>query len=306
MLVSVEVRIIDRDFVELNNLQRQILYDEDDIAANLPKAEAAAIKLRRINSDISIEPVVTDVNPGNVIDLISDATVVLDGTDNFTTRFLLNDACIKLAIPWIYTGVVASYGMTSTFVPDGAPQKLPGDRAVTGCLRCLLGDVPPAGSAPTCDTAGIIGPIVTFMTSIAAADAMKLIIGRGDINTGLIHADLWVHEYEQFNSPGRLPDCPACGQHHFEFLDAKLGTTTASLCGRNAVQVNIAGSPSLNLVTLEQQLAPLASRIMRNDHLLRVLIDEYDFTIFPDSRAIIKGTDDEVLAKGLYAKYIGG
>ena len=203
------VRIIDRDFVELNNLQRQILYDEDDIKANLPKAEAAARKLRRINSEIAIESVVTDVNPGNVVDLISDATVTLDGTDNFSTRFLLNDACLKLSIPWIYTGVVASYGMTATFVPEGAPEKLPGERQVTGCLRCLLGEIPPPGAAPTCDTAGIIGPIVTLMTSIGAADALKLIIGRGDLNSGLIHADLWVHEYEQFGSTGKQPDCPA-------------------------------------------------------------------------------------------------
>lgn len=300
------VRIIDRDFIELNNLQRQILFDEDDIAANMPKAEAAARKLRRINSQIDIASVVADVNPGNVLDLLADASVVLDGTDNFTTRFLLNDACLELAVPWVYTGVLASYGMTATFIPDGAPAKLPGERTVTGCLRCLLGEMPAPGSAPTCDTAGIIGPVVTLLTSIAATEALKLIIGRGDLNAGLIHFDLWTHEYEQFGSAGKRPECPACGLRRFDFLDAELGTTTASLCGRNAVQVNIAGAPRLDLVRLEQQLGPVASRLARNDFLLRAQIDAYEFTVFPDSRAIIKGTKDEDLAKGLYARFIGG
>jgi molybdopterin-synthase adenylyltransferase len=300
------VRIIDRDFIELNNLQRQILFDEDDIAANLPKAEAAARKLRRINSQIDIEAVVADVNAGNVLDLIADATVLLDGTDNFTARFLLNDACLQLAIPWIYTGVLASYGMTATFVPDGAPAKLPGDRAVTGCLRCLLGDMPAPGSAPTCDTAGIIGPVVTLLTSIAAAEALKLIIGRGDLNRGLVHFDLWTHEYEQFGSAEKRADCPACGLRRFDYLNAELGTTSASLCGRNAVQVSIAGAPHLDLVRLEQQLQPVTARIARNEFLLRARIDDYEFTVFPDSRAIIKGTENEDLAKVLYARFIGG
>lgn len=299
------VRIIDRDFIELNNLQRQILFDEDDIEANLPKAEAAARKLRRINSQVEVEAVVADANPGNILSLLDGATVVLDGTDNFSTRFLINDACLKLAIPWVYSGVVASYGMTATFVPDGAPAKLPGDREVTGCLRCLLGDLPPPGSAPTCDTAGIIGPIVTFVTSVAAAEAIKLVVGRGKLNTGLIHADMWEHEYEQFASAGKLPDCPACGLRRFDFLNTDQGTTTASLCGRNAVQVSVSGAGGLNLTQLEQRLLPLASRMSRNDYLLRAQIDGHEFTVFADGRAIIKGTDDEDVAIGLYAKYIG-
>ena len=300
------LRIVDRDFIELNNLQRQILFDEDDIAASLPKAEAAARKLRRINSEIAVEAVVADVNPGNVVGLVSDATVVLDGTDNFTARFLINDVCLKLALPWVYSGVVATYGMTATFLPEGAAEKLPGNRAVTGCLRCLIGDVPPPGSAPTCDTAGIIGPIVTLMSSIAATEAIKLIVGTGDLNSGLINMDLWAHEYEKFSSAGKQPDCPACGQRRFEFLSAQMGTTSASLCGRNAVQVSVTGAGSLDLAKLEAQLAPVADRIVRNNYLLRAQIDGYEFTVFPDNRAIIKGTDDEHAAKVLYAKYLGG
>lgn len=300
------VRIVDRDFIELNNLQRQILFDEDDIAANLPKAEAAARKLRRINSSIDIEAVVADANAGNILDLIGDATVVLDGTDNFTTRFLLNDACIHLGLPWVYCGVVASYGMTATFVPAGAPEKLPGERAVTGCLRCLLGDVPAPGATATCDTAGIIGPTVTLLSSIAAAEAMKLIVGRGLLNPGLLHFDVWLHEYEQFGAGGPRPGCPACDLHRLEFLNAEAGATSAALCGRNAVQVSVAGAAPLDLARLEAQLAPVAARMVRNEYLLRAQIDGYEFTVFPDNRAIIKGTEDENLAKGLFAKYIGG
>ena len=300
------VRIIDRDFIELNNLQRQILFDEDDIAANLPKAEAAARKLRKVNSEIEIEAVVTDVNAGNVLDLIEDATIVLDGTDNFTTRFLLNDACIHLAKPWIYSGVVASYGMTATFIPQGAEQKLPGNRSATGCLRCLLGEMPAPGTTATCDTAGVIGPAVGLLTSIAGGEAIKLLVGRGTLNTGLIHIDVWTNEFEQFGGMGKRPDCPACSLRRFEFLHAGVGTTSASLCGRNAVQVSVAGAKSLDLSRLEKQLAPVVHRMTRNSFLLRAQIDGYEFTIFPDNRAIIKGTDDEDLAKSLYAKYIGG
>ncbi|GIV78496.1 MAG: sulfur carrier protein ThiS adenylyltransferase [Litorilinea sp.] len=300
------VRIVDRDFIELNNLQRQILFDEEDIAANLPKAEAAARKLRRVNRDVTVEAVVADVNPGNVLDLLADATVVLDGTDNFSTRFLLNDACLHLGKAWIYTGVIASYGMTATFIPDGAVATLPGERQATGCLRCLLGTMPAPGVTPTCDTAGVIGPAVALITAVAAAETMKLIIGRGKLNPGVIHMDLWTHEYHSFGGAIRRPDCPACGLGRLEYLDATVGTASATLCGRNAVQVRVNGSGPLDLARLEAQLRPVASRLARNDYLLRAQIGDYEFTVFPDNRAIIKGTEDEDLAKSLYARYIGG
>lgn len=299
------VRIVDRDFIELNNLQRQLLFDEEDIAANLPKAEAAARKLRHINSAVAVEATVADVNAGNILDLLAGATVVLDGTDNFTTRFLINDACLELALPWVYSGVIASYGMTATFIPDGAANKLPGARSVTGCLRCLLGDIPAPGTTATCDTAGVIGPAVTLISSLAAAECLKLIVGRGKLNPGLIHMDLWEHEYAQFGGLNRRPDCPACGLRRFDFLTAQMGATTASLCGRDAVQVAISGGGQLDLARLEQQMAPVARKLTRNDYLLRAQIDDYEFTVFPDNRAIIKGTEDEDLAKTLYAKYIG-
>lgn len=299
------VRIIDRDYIELNNLQRQILFDEDDIAANLPKAEAAVRKLRRVNSDVTVEGIVADLNPGNVLDLLGDADLVLDGTDNFTTRFLLNDACLALHKPWIYTGVIASYGMTATLIPDGAAANLPGDRATSGCLRCFVPDLPAPGTTPTCDTAGVIGPGVALLTAIAGAEAMKLISGQGKLNRGIIHMDVWSHDYEQFTL-ARNPECPACGQRDFEYLNAQVGTTSAALCGRNAVQVVVTGGPRLDLATIAQQLDAVSTNLTRNDYLLRAQIDGYEFTVFPDSRAIIKGTEDEEIAKSLYARYLGG
>ncbi len=300
------VRIIDRDFIELNNLQRQILFDEEDIAANLPKAEAAARKLRRVNRAVAVEGIVADVNPGNVLDLLRDADVVLDGTDNFSTRFLLNDACLTLGKPWVYTGVIAAYGMTATLIPDNAAPKLPGNRAATGCLRCFISEIPAPGTTPTCDTAGIIGPAVALLTAVAAAEAMKILSGQGKLNPGIVHMDVWSHDYERF-ALMRSPECPACGASpRHEFLDAAMGTTSAALCGRNAVQVAVTGGPRLDLAAVAQQLAPVATQITRNEYLLRAQIDGYEFTVFPDSRAIIKGTEDEDLAKGLYARYIGG
>jgi molybdopterin-synthase adenylyltransferase len=299
------LRIVDRDFVELTNLQRQVLFDEDDVVTNLPKAEAAARRLRQVNSQIEVEAVVADANAGNILSLLDGATLVLDGTDNFSTRYLLNEACIRLALPWIYCGVVASYGMTATLLPEGAAHKLPGKRPTTACLRCLLGEMPTPGTTATCDTAGILGPAVSLVASIAAAEAIKLITGNGHLNPGLIHLDLWNHTYETFAGPPRQSDCPACGLQQFDFLDARSGATSTSLCGRNAVQVAVAGTAPLDLARLEQQLAGMAGQLRRNPYLLKAEIDGYEFTVFPDNRAIIQGVEDEKLARSLYARYIG-
>jgi molybdopterin-synthase adenylyltransferase len=289
------LRLVDRDFVELNNLQRQLLYDESDIAAMLPKAVAAAARLRRINSSIETEDVVADVTPANIMEFISDADVVLDGTDNFAARYLINDACIKLGKPWVYCGVIATYGMTHTVRPR-----------VTPCLSCIMGEMPAPGTVPTCDTAGIIGPIVALMGSIAAAEALKLIVGQGELNDGMIHVDLWDGTFEKFDLGGPRPDCPACGQGQFEFLDARAGTRTTSLCGRDAVQVSVLGAPSLDLDALAARLsAGQAGDVKVNPFLLRAQIDGYEFTVFPDGRAIIKGTNDEAAAATLYARYVG-
>ena len=291
------LRLVDRDFVELNNLQRQLLYDEDDIAQMLPKAVAAARKLRRINSTIEIDHLVADVNPDNILQLIQDADVVLDGTDNFATRYLINDACVKLGKPWVYCGVLASYGMTHTVRPG-----------VTACLRCIMGEMPAPGTVQTCDTAGIIGSIVALMGSIAAAEALKLLVGNGTLNDGMIHIDLWDGSFDSFDLGGPRPDCPSCGQRQFDFLNLEAGTRLTSLCGRDAVQVNVVGARAdvLSLGDLAWRLeAAGATDIRQGDFLLRAIVDGHEITLFSDGRAIIKGTQDEAEAATLYARYIG-
>jgi molybdopterin-synthase adenylyltransferase len=291
------LRIVDRDFVELNNLQRQLVYDEQDVARMLPKAVAAAAKLRQINSSIEIEEIVADVNATNITDLIRDADVVLDGTDNFSTRYLLNDACVKLSKPWVYCGVLASYGMTHTVRPG-----------LTPCLRCIMGELPAPGTVATCDTAGIIGPIVALMGSIAAAEAIKLIVGTGETNDGMIHVDLWDGTFDKFELGPPRPDCPTCGKGEFEFLSAEAGARTTSLCGRDAVQVSVSGGRG-DVMSLESLAERMrlggAADVRQNEFLLRATLDGHEFTVFPDGRAIIKGTQNEAEAATLYARYIG-
>jgi len=294
------LRLVDRDYVELNNLHRQILFTEEDAAERRPKAVAAAQHLRHINSDITIEPVVTDFNASNALALVQDVDVILDGTDNFETRYLINDAALYLGIPWVYTGVVASYGMTTTLIPDGAVAKI--GREATPCLQCILGPEPPSGG-PTCDTAGVIGPIVTLMASISAAEAIKLITGKGEINRGMIMMDLWDNSFEQFALAGRNPECPACGQGEYRFLNAEAGSRVMPLCGRNAVQISNPDA-RVSLPELAQRLRSLG-QVEVNEYLLRAHIDGYEITIFSDGRAIIHGTEDSDVAKSIYARYVG-
>ncbi len=294
------LRLIDRDFVELNNLHRQMLYDEQDVAQGMPKAVAAARRLQAINSTIQVEPQVVDFNPGNALALVQDVDLILDGTDNFETRYLINDVALELGKPWVYTGVVAAYGMTTTLVPEAAAPRIGRER--TACLQCIMGPEPPSGG-PTCDTAGVVGPIVSLMASISAAEAMKLLTGQGEINRGMITVDVWDNVLEQFTIAGPNPDCPACGRGERRFLNAELGSRTAVLCGRNAVQISNPGA-RISLEAIAQRLQPLG-KVERNAYLLRVQVDGYEITLFPDGRAIIKGTEDPNLAKSLYARYVG-
>ncbi|MBI5303462.1 MAG: ThiF family adenylyltransferase [Chloroflexi bacterium] len=285
--------IVDRDFVELNNLQRQVLFDEDDVARGTPKAIAAVEKLRRINSTIQIEPVVADVNAENIEDFARGVTLVMDGTDNFETRFLINDACVKHNVPWVYAGAVSSYGMTTTIVPRE-----------TACLRCLFQKEPAPGTLPTCDIAGVLGPIVNVMASIASAEAIKFIAGAGTRNAGLINVDLWDNSFEAF-AMARNPNCVCCAQNKFEYLEGERGgVMTASLCGRNSVQVNPGKGHTIDLARLADQLREVG-QVSLNEYLLKLQITNYELTIFPDARAIIKGTDDATVARGVYAKYVG-
>lgn len=289
--------IVDRDFIELNNLQRQTLFDEIDWRQNLPKAIAATNRLRGINSEVEITPLVEDLNFENVEALVRDVDLVMDGSDNFETRYLLNDACVKYNKSWIYSGVIGAYGVTSTIVPGKTP-----------CFRCLFPDQPPAGSTPTCDTAGILNSIVGTIGSIASGEAVKLLVGKGKLNAGLLSIDLWQNNFDKLPIEMPLPGCPTCDLHRYEFLESggDRSSQAAVLCGRNAVQVSYYDAPEIALDELAARLQQAgAKEMLQNEYLLRCKLDSYEFTIFPDARAIIKGTEELNIAKSLYARYIG-
>lgn len=288
------LRIADRDYIELNNLQRQILFDESDIERGLPKAIAGAERLRAINHEVVVEPLVADISADNIEQLLDGANVVLDGTDNFETRYLLNDACVRAGTPWIYSGVIAAYGVTMTVLPHD-----------TACLRCVFPERPLPGTTPTCDTAGVLNGIVGVIAGIAATEALKLLVGSEQVARGMTWIDLWENTFDHFEAP-RQQDCPTCGLGHYEYLEATdpgLGTT---LCGRNAVQVRAPGASPvrLDLDALAERLEPVGE-VAHNAYLLRLRVDGYELTIFPDARAIVKGTDDPTVARSLYARYVG-
>lgn len=285
--------IADRDYIEINNLQRQILFDEEDFARKLPKAVAAAEKLRRINSEVTIETLVEDINADGIEALIQDVELVLDATDNFETRYLLNDACIKYGRPWIYSGVIASYGVTMNILPGDTP-----------CLRCVFPEMPMPGTTATCDTAGILNGIVGAITGVVSTEALKILLGSDKVSREMFWMDVWENTSERLELP-RQPDCPACGQHTYEFLENLSGGHTTSLCGRDAVQVRSGGKHDrVDFPTLAERLQAIG-QVSYNAYLLRFNVDAYEFTVFPDARAIIKGTDDEMVARSLYARYIG-
>jgi len=288
--------LVDRDFVEESNLQRQIMFEESDALNRLPKAVAAASRIARVNSDIQVEPLVTDLNFENVEEIIAGANVVLDGTDNFETRFLINDACVKSKTPWIYGAAVGSYGLTMTIVPGSSP-----------CLRCVLEAMPEPGSGPTCDTAGVIMPIVTTIASIQAAEALKLLTGQADwLHRSLIRIDVWNFEFNRLDLSGfdARDRCPACRQGEFEYLRGSGRQVTTTLCGRNAVQIARSGGGVIDFPALADRLKQ-AGEVAFNDFLLRFRVDGYDITVFRDARSIIRGTTDPAVARGLYARYIG-
>lgn len=290
------VRIVDRDFVELNNLQRQVLYDEQDVADNLPKAVAAANKLRRINSEIQIEPIVADLTHHNIGKLATDVDVIVDGTDNFATRFLLNDFAVKYGKPWVYGGCIGAEGQTMTILPGR-----------TACLACLMPDAPPPGTTPTCDTAGIIAPIVNVIASIEAAEALKILSGHEDSTSRrLTIIDLWDNQMRQVELT-RLresADCRVCKHCEFVWLGGERGDSSAVLCGRNAVQLAGRTGASLSLNELAARLKGVG-RIQQNAFLIRLYVNEYVVTVFPDGRTIIGGTNDVSIARSVHARYIG-
>jgi len=290
------IRIIDRDFIEEGNLQRQILFDENDIAEGLPKAVAVQRKLRRVNTKINIEGIVTDVNYANIEKLTKDADIILDGTDNFETRFLINDSCVKNNIPWIYGACIGSRGLVMNIIPSKTP-----------CLRCVFETMPQMGSFPTCDTAGVIGPIAGIIASIQVTEAIKILAEDYEsINKMLIEIDVWDTRFKQIDIADLkdLNNCPTCKLHKYSYLEAKDGVMTTLLCGKNAVQVMCRNISGIDLEQLAKRLASIAD-VRSNAFMLKFKVKDHEFTVFPDGRAIITGTDDFSTAKGLYSKYLG-
>jgi len=290
------VRIVDRDYVELNNLQRQVLFDEDDIAEGLPKAIAAARKLSKVNSHVDIDPIVADVNPDNVERMIDGVDLVLDGTDNFETRLLVNDACVKHTIPWIYGAVISTYGMTMSIVPHQ-----------TMCFRCFVPEMPLPGSVPTCDTVGVLGAAANVVGSLEVAQALRLLTHREEpVQPRLIYLDVWEGIWEEMEMHKQETDCPACDLGRYEFLEAQEGHRAITLCGRDAVQIRPrvgAGRP-FSFAQLAERLQSVGE-VQYNDFLLRFRTDHHELTIFPDGRTIVKGVGDEAEAKSMYARYVG-
>ncbi|HEV2837178.1 MAG TPA: ThiF family adenylyltransferase [Pyrinomonadaceae bacterium] len=289
-----KLRIVDRDFVEPSNLQRQTMFTESDAERRLPKAVAAANHLRQINSEIEIEPHVTDVNYSNIEQLIDDCDVVLDGTDNFITRYLINDACVKHETNWVYGAAVGSYGVTMTVCPHQTP-----------CLRCVFEEAPPAASAPTCDTAGVIMPIISIVSAVQIAETLKLITGRFDeLHGSLMQFDVWRNEWRTIKLSAPNADCPTCGLRKFETLSPASVETAAVLCGRDAVQISPSQPTVINFSSLAERLRP-AGDVKFNEYLLRFKTGPFELTVFQDARSIVRGTNEIATARSLYAKYIG-
>ena len=290
------LRIVDRDFLELHNLQRQVLYTESDVDAGLPKSIAAASHLRQINSSVGIDPVVADVDHRNIRSLADGADIVVDGSDNFEIRFLINDYSLATKTPWVYGGCIGAEGQSMTIVPGE-----------TACLRCLMSDgPPPPGTTPGCDIAGVVGPIVHVIASIQSMEALKLLTGnQAAINRGLTIVDLWNGRMRQMDlSSLRNKDaCPAC-RGDYEWLAGKHATQTALLCGRNSVQIRGSVAASIDLSAMADRLAN-SGTVSVNEYLLKLDLGDYQLTVFPDARAIITGTDDLGKARSLYAQWIG-
>lgn len=290
------VRIIDRDFVEYSNLQRQVLFDEKDAELSLPKAIAAKNKLNLINSSITIDAHVADLTWKNAEELLTDVDIILDGSDNFEVRYLINDVSVKYNIPWIYGGAVSSRGMTFTIIPNQTP-----------CLRCIFPEETAPGTTHTCDTAGVIGPIIQVVAAYQATEVLKILLGDYEhLNTSLRNFELWQNEYFDINlKNGRNKDCPVCTHHRYDYLDPKnKAERVISLCGRDTIQISPADIVQINLVKLAEKLKPVG-RVEETPYLVRFYVDVYNLTIFLDGRVLVHGTGDKIIARNLYAKYIG-
>lgn len=289
-----KIRVVDRDFVEFTNLQRQTLFDETDAKERLPKAIAARRRIAEINSGVEVEAIVADVNGSNVEDLIKDCDLILDGTDNFQTRYLVNDACVKHSKIWIYGAAVSAYGATMTIIPKKTP-----------CLRCIFEEMPGAASAPTCDTAGVIMPIISTISAVQITEALKILTGDFDnLHGSLMQIDVWQNDWRKIKLSKPDPDCETCGKGNFAFLEAGEHEQFTTLCGRDAVQILPPNPAQIDLTRLAEKLKNVAD-VKQNEYLIRLTVDGYELTVFGDARAIVRGTDDAAKARSIYARYVG-
>ncbi|HHY95447.1 MAG TPA: thiazole biosynthesis adenylyltransferase ThiF [Firmicutes bacterium] len=288
------IRLIDRDYVEESNLGRQSLYDEDDCRQMLPKAVAAARRLQRVNSEVDYEPQVQDLSARNAEEAIRGASVVVDGTDNFETRYLLNEACLKNGIPWVYGACVGSTGMTFTILPHRGP-----------CFRCFLPTVPAPGVLPTCDTAGILGPAAAAVAALEVGQALRVLLSKVDESCTLLkYLDVWGGELLSLPL-ARNQDCPCCVRGEFPYLEGSAGSNTTVMCGRDMVQV-VPGTPvALSLSEVADRLRR-AGTVTRNEFLVKAVVDDQvELIVFPDGRALVKGTREAGAARAVYARYLG-
>jgi adenylyltransferase/sulfurtransferase len=284
------LRLIDRDYVDYTNLQRQWLYDETDARNESPKAIAAARRLQQINRHVLTEPLVTDLSPSNAEELIAQSDLILDGTDNLETRYLLNDLSVKLNIPWIYGAAVGSYGVVMPVVPERGP-----------CFTCVYPEAP-TGVQPACDVNGVLAPVTAAVASLQVAAALRLLVSSEPFSCSIQTLDVWTGAFAQMSAGARDPSCRVCGMRQFDFLDARR-RVPVSLCGRNAVQLH-EHTRSLDLHELAVKLRPLGD-VRVNEFALRLALEKYQLTFFPDGRAIVKGTTDIGVARGVYARLIG-
>lgn len=284
------LRIVDRDYVEPSNLQRQLLFDEEDARQSLPKAEAAARKIAAINSEVAVESYVKDLTP-QTVSLLEQVDLILDCTDNFETRYLINDFAVKSGVAWIYAAAVGSYAVTMNV--------LPGE---TSCLACIFPE-PPRGTFATCETAGILNGATNFVASLQVTEALKLMVGaREALRRSLVSLDLWTNERSEVSAAKPRPDCSVCGEHRFDYLDGK-ARPQITLCGRNSVQIHERERP-VDFSEMSSRLSP-HGQVRYNEMVLKFWREAYEMTLFRDGRAIIKGTTDPMVARSLYAKFVG-
>jgi adenylyltransferase/sulfurtransferase len=285
------LRIIDRDYVEPSNLQRQSLFDEHDAAESMPKALAAAKKISAVNSEVRFDGVVADLTPQNATELLGNSQLILDATDNFETRYLINDFAVQQNVPWIYMAAVGAYALTMNV--------LPGE---TACLACVF-PAAPQGVVETCDISGILNTAANLVASIGVTEALKSLVGSKEkLRRSLLSFDLWSNDRSEIVTAKPRSDCPTCGAREFPHLGGD-GRPHITLCGRNSVQIHERHRP-ISFPEMAGRLSP-HGRVKHNDFVLKFWRDEYEMTLFPDGRAIIKGTTDTAVARSLYARYIG-